>query len=647
MIKFTRRKHPPRLDWEPTTHLPDLSAAKFISLDTETKDEGLNQKLGPGGVRGMGYILGISVAVDGWSGYINLRHPDSENWSVPMVKRWFKDFMCDGQMKIGANILYDLEWLRAEGFPITGPFYDVQHVEALLDETLGRYNLDSLMKRYLPDRFQKATGDIDTLVERRIGKYKGDPRAYLWRLPVEDVGPYAEMDAIGPLMIMPKQMKRVYEEELEQVTSLESRLIPLLLDMRFRGVRVDVDALEGTVIKLRRRSKREQKKMDTLAGMQVNVNANASVAAALDAAGITYPRTKKTKVPSFVKDWLEHHPSELVQQVRKVRQVNTTIGLFIEGGIEKYLHNGRIYGNINQLRTDKGGAKSGRFSYSNPNLQQQPSRDPILAPLIRSLFVPEEGEEWWKNDWSQIEFRLIVHRAVLMGLPKADEAQTAYINNPATDFHQWAADLLNIPRKRAKDISFGLAYNMGKKLLIHSLGLSMQEGEALYSQYHHEVPFVSQLSKKLANKAQKIGFIKTLLGRRRRFNLWEPRHNYKMDPEYKTPLPSREEAMEVYGPRVVRAHTYRAMNGDIQGSAADIMKKAMVDCYESGVFIVLGTPSITVHDELDGSKPITKDADDALREAKHIMENCVKLEVPIYVDCETGKDWWNVKLFKN
>jgi DNA polymerase I-like protein with 3'-5' exonuclease and polymerase domains len=646
MISFSRKSIGPKLIWKPPKELPNLKEASLISLDLETRDEGLAKNLAPGGVTKDGYIIGIAVAVKGWSGYFSLRHPDSFNWSIPLVKKWFKDNFCTSTPIIGANIKYDLEWLRSEGFKTTGPYYDVQISEPLLNENLRKYNLDSLMVRYLPPKYAKATEDLDIGVKETLGKVKGKPQQHLWKLPAKLVGAYAEMDAIGPLLIHHKQMKRIKEENLQEVWQLEHDLIPLLLDMRFNGVRIDVDNLEIQGTKMKRQLKRQQKKLDVLAGYKMNPNAAASIAPAFDAQGIVYPRTIKTNAPSFTKPWLEQHPSELAQQLAKVRKLDKLCSMFIEGAFHQYIQGDRIYCQFHQLATDTNGTVSGRYSASHPNLQQIHSRDPVLAPIMRSLFIPEDEEDWWKNDYNQMEYRLFVHYAVLQKLLGALDAQAAYINDPTTDFHQWVADLMELDRSPAKDVNFGMIYGQGVNSLAAQLGKSFREMQELWEDYHKAVPFAKPLSNKVKQKAESRGYIMTLSKRRRRFDLWEPRGNYTTNSNYVKPLP-RTQALEIYGPNIIRAFGYKALNGLIQGSAADIMKKAMVDAYKSGVFDILGTPSLTVHDELDGSKPRTSKANEALNELTHIMENCWPLTIPVKVDSETGKDWWNVKPFQN
>ena len=193
-------------------------------------------------------------------------------------------------------------------------------------------------------------------------------------------------------------------------------------------------------------------------------------------------------------------------------------------------------------------------------------------------------------------------------------------------------------RKPAKNINFGLVYGMREKTMSVNLGRSLQATKLLFEMYHKRLPFVSATFEAAERVALNRGYTKTLLGRRSRFDLWESRKWDDMQKEDAVPL-HRDAALTTWGPNIRRAYAYRALNRMLQGSAADIMKKAMVDIWESGICDVLGAPLLTVHDELDWSAPRTPEAQEALKEAHYIMEHCVELRVPLYAERETGNDW--------
>jgi len=290
--------------------------------------------------------------------------------------------------------------------------------------------------------------------------------------------------------------------------------------------------------------------------------------------------------------------------------------------------NDRIHAEIHQMRSDGGGTVTGRFSYSNPNLQQVPSRNKELGPLIRSIFVPEKGCQWGSFDYSQQEPRVLVHYAALTGggLRGADEVIESY-KTEDPDFHQAVADMAGIDRRTAKTINLGMMYGMGKGKLASSLGLNKQEVDDLFSKYHNNVPFVKQLMEQATRRAEHVGYLRTLLGRKCRFDLWEPRAFgiHKALPRW--------EAENEYGQYLKRAWTYKALNRLIQGSSADMTKKAMVDLYEEGIL-----SHIQVHDELNCSIESEKQA----KKIKEIMEQTVELKVPLKVDMKLGPSWGEI-----
>jgi len=203
----------------------------------------------------------------------------------------------------------------------------------------------------------------------------------------------------------------------------------------------------------------------------------------------------------------------------------------------------------------------------------------------------------------------------------------AYHNNKDSDFHQTVADMAQIPRTQAKTINLGLFYGMGKAKLQAELGVTKEKASQLFNTYHGRVPFVKQLMERASNRAQDRGQIRTLLGRLCRFHLWEP-NQFGMHKA----LP-HEDALREHGPGIRRAYTYKALNKLIQGSAADMTKKAMLELYKEGII-----PHIQIHDELDLSIKDDKEANRVIE----IMENAVTLEVPNKVDYEHGDTWGDI-----
>jgi DNA polymerase I-like protein with 3'-5' exonuclease and polymerase domains len=398
--------------------------------------------------------------------------------------------------------------------------------------------------------------------------------------------------------------------------------------MKWNGVRVDVDQAEQTKNKLLKQESELLKQVKEDTGVAVNVWEAKSISKMFDALSLPYARTELTGAPKFDKHFLRTHEHPLVQAVAQAREYNKARTTFIDT-ILKHEHNGRIHAEINQLRGDGGGTVTGRLSYNTPNLQQVPSSK-VLGPMIRSLFIPEEGMQWGAFDYSQQEPRLVVHLASLTngGLKGADEFVNAYHEDPNTDFHTMVSEMAKIDRKKAKTINLGLFYGMGKGKLSSELGLTPGEAEDLFEKYHSRVPFVKEMIELTMKKAADVGHVRTLLGRKCRFDEWEPiRYGVHR------PLP-RAEAEREHGKQIKRAYTYKALNKIIQGSAADMTKKAMVDLHAEGI-----TPHIQVHDELDCSF----DSEAQKNKIMEIMKNAVQLEVPVKLDCEVGPSWGEAK----
>ena len=485
----------------------------------------------------------------------------------------------------------------------------------IVDENRYSYSLDSLGHLYCGEKKDES------LLQDAALAWGINPKSEMYKLNSKYVGPYGEQDAALTLKLYEKLKLEIQEQNLEQIYDLECSLIPLLIEMRWRGVRVDEEKADQISKDL---SLKEQKLLVEIKrkyGEDVNLWANASLQKVFDKNNLPYPRTEKG-MASFQRQWLESHEHELPKMIVQARKLNKARTTFIEKMISEHAVEGRIHAEAHPLRNDAGGTVSGRFSYSNPNLQQVPARDPEIGNLIRSIFVPEEGCQWGVFDYSQQEPRLTVHYANLMNLIGARDAVNAYTDKNA-DFHQIVADMAKIPRKQAKNINLGLSYGMGKSKLVRELGLDDAEAEVLLGQYHEKVPFIKGLQDQCARVAMDRGYIRTLAGRRCHFDLWE--HKY----DKSVPLPL-EEAREKYGDVLKRSYTYKALNRLIQGSAADMTKLAMLGLWEEGI-----VPHVQVHDEVD----ISIQDDEQAAKVSRIMENCVELAVPLVVDTELGPNW--------
>jgi len=609
----------PQTEWLPPESFPDLSKYDEIAIDLETKDPEL-KTMGSGSVTSRGHIVGIAVAVHDWAGYYPIRHEGGGNMDHGMVTRWFQSVLKTPATKIFHNAMYDVCFLRAERYKIQGTIVDTMIAGSLVDENRFRYDLGSMGRDYL------GIGKNEAVLKETADLWGVDAKSEMYKLPAMYVGEYAEQDAVLTYKLWQEMKKQMYHEDVEDIFKLETELFPCLVDMRFLGVRVDTEAAYQLKQQLLTEEKECLHKVKKETSIDVQIWAARSIEKVFQKLNLPYDLTAKTNSPSFTKNFLQNHPHPMVKLIARAREINKSHTTFIDT-ILKHQHKGRIHAEINQIRSDSGGTVTGRFSYNNPNLQQIPARNKELGPRIRSLFIPENNCQWGCFDYSQQEPRLVTHYASLDGLYGVDEVLDAY-NEGEADFHQIVSDMANIPRSQAKTINLGLFYGMGKNKLQAELGVSKEDAEDLFRTYHDKVPFVKMLMESVMRRAQDKGRVRTLLGRRCRFNLWEP-NQFGIHKAL-----NHEDALAEHGPGIRRAFTYKALNRLIQGSAADMTKKAMVDLYKEGI-----TPHIQVHDELD----ISIESADHADKIKQIMEGAVALEVPNKVDYESGANWGNIK----
>ena len=606
-------------EWVKPTEFPDLRQVDEIAIDLETKDPDLIKK-GSGSVIGNGEVIGVAVSTKHFKGYFPIAHEGGGNMDKSRVLSWLKDILESQSTKVFHNAIYDVCWLRAMGFKINGDIACTMIAAAVTDENRFRYDLNSLSWHYL------GYGKNESALAEAAEEWGIDPKSEMYKLPAMHVGAYAERDAEVTLGLWQEMKKEIISQDLEDIFDLESDLFHCLVDMRFKGVRVDIERAHGMKKELITQEKELLHKIKGETNVDTQIWAARSIANVFDVLRLEYPRTEKTSSPSFTKNFLQEHKHPVVKMIAQAREINKAHTTFIDS-ILRYEHKGRIHAEINQLRSQTGGTVTGRFSYQNPNLQQIPARNKDLGPKIRSLFIPEDGHRWGVFDYSQQEPRLVVHYASLYKLPSVYDVVDAYQNDSSADFHQTVADMADIPRSQAKTINLGLFYGMGKAKLQAELGVTKEKAADLFNTYHSRVPFVKQLMEKASNRAQDRGQIRTLLGRLCRFHLWEP-NQFGMHKAL-----SHEEALREHGPGIRRAYTYKALNKLIQGSAADMTKKAMLELYKEGII-----PHIQIHDELD----LSIENEDQAKKVIEIMEHAVTLEVPNKVDYEVGDNWGEI-----
>lgn len=632
----------PTSDWKPpkVSELPSWANAKRVGIDLETKDPHL-KALGPGALRSDSHIAGISFAIeDGPAFYLPIRHLEGGNLPVDSVMAYLKDqAKCFKGLLCGANLSYDLAFLASEGiwFHNARRFRDTLIADPLINELHNSYSLQAVAERWgLP-------GKDEELLRRAAQDYKIDPKSEMWKLPSKFVGPYATQDAVLPLQLLRKQERVIDDQELWGVYDLESDVLPVLVKMHMRGVLIDQDKLEFIESKTLAEEAAALQEVYRQTGVRIAVGDvwKAEVLKpAVEAMGLSVGKTQtgKPNIDKHILAAIEHPAGAFLQRARDVNKLRTTFA----DSIRRYMINGRIHCHFNQLARDDGqggvkGAKYGRLSSNNPNIQQQPSRGEF-AGLWRSIYLPEPGMLWACNDYSQQEPRMLTHFAELTNCRGAFEAAERYRTDPTTDNHDMMTNLVhginrgdvpdsefNQKRKYCKDIFLGLCYSMGGAKLCREIGLPTKiitverngqkknievagdEGQAILDKFNGGVPYVRQMAKKTEDMAKKRGYLKTLSGRRCHF----PTDDYgNFD------------------------WTHKALNRLIQGSSGDQTKAAMVAVDKAGYEIQL-----QVHDELDQSVENPEQAE----EIAEIMRTCLPLQVPSKVDVEIGPNWGEIE----
>lgn len=651
----------PYTGWKRPTEWPNLSAARYVSFDTETKDPRLDEN-GPGWARGDGHIVGISIAAEASNGergawYFPMRHEVEayDNLDPANVLAYANHVLNTPQDKIGANLTYDIGWLKQEGVRVGGRLFDVQFAEALIDSD-ARVGLDVLSNKYL------CTGKVTETMYDWIGQaYPNTPptlrRRDIYRTPPSLVGPYAIGDALQPIDIYRIQEGIMQREGLLDVFRLECDLIPMMIAMRFRGVRVNVAKAEKLYHELQVEIAAMYAKIRSEYGYSLESTASGKVGPFLEMFGIVVPRNAPTDrnpegTYSVEKEWLEsltHPAADLIHDIREREKI---CGTFIGSYIFKRSLNGKLYPQFHQLKGDKNGTMVGRFASSDPNLQNIPSRTE-LGKRVRECFEMDEGHHCWRKfDYSQIHYRLLAHNAVDDGDGSAQALRDRYTNDPKTDYHMdvymkvapllgWSTTdekVIKIKRRPIKNVNFGLLYGQSAKSLAYKAGFTGKQADDFFAAYHKGAPYVKPTMAAIADEVQQMGYITTLLGRRIRFNYWEPINKNYDNPEL--PL-FYNAAIAKWGAGIKRAYDYRGVNYKFQGSEPDIMKTGMRLLWNSGVFDYTGgVPLITVHDELDFSvpddSPQTREAFDFVQ---HTMQSAVKLRIPVFVDESNGPSW--------
>lgn len=646
------RAFAPVSNWRPPalSTLPAWRGAARVAIDCETRDPHL-RSLGPGVRRPGGYVIGVSICVQrnkcddpgsSQAFYLPFRHEGGGNLDTAAVLEYLREQARDfttGEI-VGANLPYDLDWLEQSGVKFAPTFFrDIQLAEPLLDELQFSYGLDAVAER------NGLAGKDEEMLVRAAQHFGVETKAGLYKLPSWHVGPYAEQDARLPLKILAAQESRIRATDagdprvaagrapsLWSLWDLESRLLPVLLRMRRRGVRVNLGHLDVVEARCIREEEDATAAFASAVGRPLvpsDLNKTALMGPLLqEVTGIKFPLSKEKKQPRVDGKYLKglHHPT--VDLYLRARRFAKLRGTFVEG-IREHQVKGRVHTTFNQLKRSSDGGDgdvgtiSGRLSSTDPNLQQQPVKDPDIGPLWRAIYLPEEGEQWICNDLSNQEPRWHVHFAAETKCTGAAELREEYRANVRLDLYAKMRDKIGWSgdegRDKTKIIYLGLGYGMGEAKLARSLGLPTKhiklrsgrwlevagdDAKKVMDDFFRGAPFIRELDVKAQEVADVNGFVRTILGRRLHF----PRQ-------------------QGGAPGYDWLHT--AVNKIVQGSSADQVKKAMIDADAAGHPLLL-----QVHDELDESGH-----PHMALELAEIMLAAVPCSVPHLVKPETGPDW--------
>lgn len=594
---------------------------EIVVIDFETYDPYLRRKMGPGWVYGKNVpnsdfqVLGAALKVNG--------HTSIYTTKIDTIR----EYVDSADALIMHNAQYDLGCLTCLGIDYSHcKIVDTAIMSRLYNSSAPSHGLDALAKKHLKvnkggQTMAKAVLDAGiyplTKKDQAAGTHPPLDKVLKWTYEnmaevqehcYDAVAEYAKLDAD-----LTWDLYKFFDSKLDkQLYEYYSFFAVICNDMRNRGVRINLDTIRSNMVQLRPKIAGLFAKVYEIAGEEFNIKSIKDVPRVFDKLGIVYPKTDKGN-PSITTPWMEKQEHPLCKAIIKARKYKNIVDNFMEkllhlqsytlGVSQEEIDNlkyGRLYPELNLMR-----AKTGRFSCSNPNVQQIPTRDEELGPLCRAIFEPEEGDEWFSLDFSNQEGRIQIHYATLLGCSGAEDIAEQFHKDPAFDIHQHIADMAGIDRFTAKTINLGLSYGMGIEKLGESLGLTKAEAEELKAKYNSFAPYLRQLTQMCKKAIQKNGSIKTLGNRR---VAMEP-------PTY------------INGQKVL--FDYKALNQLIQGSAADQTMAAMRMAYDEGINMLF-----PVHDEINISGTI----EDAQR-LKYIMENCIPLNIPCLTEIGQGKDW--------
>ncbi len=583
-----------------------IKKRKAVSLDTET-DSPLPTRA---------HLVGMSFSVTpDQAYYLPLRHDYVDappQLSIVEAFKILQPVMSDDQIKkIGQNIKYDLIVLRREGMELRGIDLDTMILSYLLEPNWGKHNLGKLALNFL----KKKTIPYEEVVG------KGKNQVTMNAVEIERVVPYACQDADFAMTLSEQLWPKVKEQKLDSIyREFDLPLITVLADMETWGVKIDPAKMKDLSEEIQESLDRLTKKIFEISGEEFNLNSPAQLATVLfEKMGLpTSRRTKKTKGYStslaILQELAQNFP--IAQHALEYRQLAKLKSTYADA-LPLLIHpeTGRIHTSYNQTV-----AATGRLSSSDPNLQNIPARGE-WGPRFRQAFIPEKGHLFLSADYSQIELRVLAHLSEDEGLIETflhdhdihQETATRVFADSTTLFPEEQ-------RRRAKIINFSIIYGASAYSLARELGASNAEAQAFIDLYYEKYPKVREYLEKSVTDALESGVAKTLFGRIR--PVPELRH--------------KDRTGQQFGRRI-------ALNTPIQGTAADLMKKAMIDIWqdinEQGLRAKM---ILQVHDELVFEVP-KSEIEKTETLVKERMENVYPLKVPLKVRLGWGANWAEAK----
>ncbi len=584
-----------------------LKSAEKISFDTETTSTDPMQA----------DLVGISLAIEeGAAFYIPVGHKHEKKQIAlqTVIDALRIPFTDPTIQKIGHNLKYDCLVLRNYGLETTPLSFDTMIAAWVIEPGSRRLGLKKMAEAELNVRM--------THIEELIGS--GKKQLTMDAVAIEDAAPYAGADAEIPLCLEKILAERLSANQLTNVfESIEMPLVPVLADMEYTGIAVDEDFFKVFSDELSARIKDITKEMYEKVGYTFNLNSTQQLSKVLfDTLSLTPPdSSNKTKsgnystAASVLEEMRDQHV--VVELLLEYRELSKLVSTYLDA-LPKQINprTGRVHTSFNQT-----GSVTGRLASSNPNLQNIPTRTP-LGHRVRKGFVASAGNVLLSVDYSQIELRIVAHMANDQAMLDAFRARQ--------DIHATTASAIyNVPlesvtkdqRRHAKAINFGLIYGMSAFGLTRNTNLTLAEAENFVKAYFQKFPGVKAYLDGIRKSAAEIGYVETLLGRKRYF------------PQLKSPVNAQ-----------VRSRAEReAINAPIQGTAADILKIAMIHLPNAIEKARLHAKMLVqVHDELLLECP-EDELKETIRVVRKVMENAFELTIPLETDVAWGKNWGDLK----